>query len=100
MATLIYAPRAYRDLERFGDFLEDQSRSVIQVTFDRIAEVIELLEHHPLIGRQVEHGLRELVISHGKTGYVALYDYDPAEDLIVILAIRHRRDAGYRKPDK
>jgi plasmid stabilization system protein ParE len=64
---------------------------------DVITDAIEILERHPRIGRPVEQGMRELVISRGRTGYVALYDYDLAEDLVVILAIRHQREAGYRE---
>jgi len=67
----------------------------MQAVIDRIAEAVEVLEHHPLIGRIAEDGLRELVISRGKTGYVALYDYDPDDELVVILAIRAQREAGY-----
>jgi plasmid stabilization system protein ParE len=40
--------------------------------------------------------MRELVISHGESGYVALYEHAPAEDLVRIVAIRHQREAGYR----
>jgi hypothetical protein len=39
---------------------------------------------------------RELVISHGKSGYIALYQHSAAEGLIRIAAIRHQREAGYR----
>jgi len=63
---------------------------------DRIASAVEILEHHPLIGRLVERGMRELVISRRKTGYIALYDDDADDDLVVVLAIRHQREAGYR----
>jgi plasmid stabilization system protein ParE len=64
-----------------------------------IAEAVELLARHPQIGRPAEHGLRELVISRGKSGYLALYDYDRESDLVAILAIRHQREAGY-EPDR
>jgi hypothetical protein len=40
--------------------------------------------------------LRKLVISHGESGYVALYEHAPVDDLVRIVAIRHRREAGYR----
>ena len=48
-----------------------------------------------LIGRPAEHGLRELVISRGRTGYIALYSFETAQDCILILAVRHQREAGY-----
>jgi plasmid stabilization system protein ParE len=79
-------------LERLAAFLDDEGRLL-----GLIAEAIELLEHHPLIGRIVENRLRELVISRGKTGYLALYDYDPVNEHVVILAIRHQREAGYQE---
>ena len=39
---------------------------------------------------------RELVISHGATGYIALYRHDARHDVVRILRIRHQREAGYR----
>ncbi len=44
-----------------------------------------------LAGRRAEHGLRELVISRGRTGYVALYRYDTASDTALVLTLRHQR---------
>ena len=52
-------------------------------------------EHRPLIGRPVEQDLRELVISQGKSAYLALYSYEAAQDTILVLSIRHQREAGY-----
>lgn len=60
-----------------------------------IREALVILERHPMIGRPAESGLRELVISHGSTGYVALYDFLEPTDLVVVLAIRHQRESGY-----
>lgn len=53
------------------------------------------LSNHPLIGRTVAGELRELVISYGKTGYVALYRFLPAQDQVRIVAIRHQRELDY-----
>lgn len=96
MASLIYAVRAYADLQRLAEFAATGGSEAAQRVIDLIASAVEMLEHHPLIGRPVESGLRELVISRGKTGYIALYDYDSDDDLVVILAVRHQREAGYR----
>ena len=38
--------------------------------------------------------MRELVISHGSTGYLALYRYHEIRDLVTVLAIRHQRELG------
>jgi hypothetical protein len=40
-------------------------------------------------------GLRELVISRGQTGYLALYSHDEGADIALILAIRHQREDEY-----
>ena len=50
---------------------------------------------HPLVGRTVENNYRELVISRGRTGYVALYTYDVIRDVALIVAIRHQRESGF-----
>ena len=96
MATLIYAKRAFADLDRLVRFVEERGPEEAKLVVDVICEAVSVLERHPLIGRPVEHGLRELVISRGKTGYVALYDFDPVADDVVILAIRAQREAGFR----
>ncbi|RPI41291.1 MAG: hypothetical protein EHM59_20485 [Betaproteobacteria bacterium] len=54
-----------------------------------------MLRHHPFVGRRIEGEIRELVISFGRTGYVALYRYIAVQDLVRILAIRHQREIGY-----
>ena len=95
MARLSYSAQALADLLRLTEFLLESDPAVAAATADLIEEAIMLLRRHPLIGRPAEHGLRELVISRGRTGYVALYDYEDADDAVPILAIRHQREAGY-----
>ena len=85
MARLIYARQALEDLERLTDFLVESDPKA----------ALDVLRRHPLIGRAAEAGLRELVISRGQTGYVALYSYELDEDAVLVLAIRHQREAGY-----
>ena len=95
MAKLIYSEQALSDLERLTEFLIETDRFVAEETIGLIVEAVELLNRHPLIGRSVEHELRELVISRGRTGYVALYSFEEAFDVVLILALRHQREAGY-----
>jgi plasmid stabilization system protein ParE len=64
-------------------------------TVELIEEAVTILKRHPLIGRPVELNLRELIISRGKTGYVALYSFEADQDAVLILSIRHQREAGY-----
>lgn len=98
MARLIYSTRALDDLERVADFLIDTDPAAAAATVDLITEAVAILARHPLVGRPAEHGLRELVISRGRTGYIALYSFEEAQDRILILAVRHQREAGYGTP--
>ncbi len=95
MAKLSYSGRALADLERLTDFLIEADPKAALETVGLIEEAVGLLARHPLIGRPVEHPLRELVISRGRTGYVALYSFEEERDAVLILAIRHQREAGY-----
>lgn len=95
MARLIYSEEAVFDLERLVDFLLDAAPASAQSAFNEILMALEVLRAHPLIGRRVDRRRRELVISRGATGYLAIYRFDPALDLVRILRIRHQREAGY-----
>ena len=95
MAVVGYAPRAVADLERLCDFLAKREPHAASATIELIAGAVDVLAAHPQIGRPVESGLRELVISRGKSGYVALYRYDEARDRVLVLATRHQREAGF-----
>jgi plasmid stabilization system protein ParE len=86
---------AAEDLAQLVDFLLVEHPEDAIVTVDLIVDALKILNDHPLIGRPIEHGMRELVISRGKTGYLALYDYDEATEIVVVLAIRHQRERGY-----
>jgi plasmid stabilization system protein ParE len=93
--TIVYSARALTDLDRLVDFLAQEDPALAHVALERIAEAIRMLDRHPYIGRLVRGGLRELVISRGRTGYVALYRVVPSDDLVEILAVRHQPEAGY-----
>ena len=96
MIELVYAAQALRDLERLVDFLLETDPQAAQDTAALIIEALEILVQHPEIGRKVHFGQRELVISRGRTGYLALYRFLPHIDRILILALRHQREAGYK----
>ena len=95
MAWVEISERALADLERLFDFIaeEDPVRARRQVLSVRRA--LELLADHPLMGREAEEGRRELVLSRGRYGYIAKYRWLPVDDVVLILAIKHQREAGY-----
>ncbi len=95
MTRWLISEDAAQDLEELVDFLRTHQADYVVETIDLILNALNILEQHPHIGRLVQNQLRELIISRGKTGYVALYEYDEAADVVLVLAIRHQREAGY-----
>ena len=95
MARVVYSPDALADIERIFRFLADDPETA-QSAVARIRTAVELLEHHPLIGRIVTRALRELVISFGRSGFVALYEIVSTTDAVHVHAIRHQHEAGYQ----
>jgi plasmid stabilization system protein ParE len=91
MAVVRLAPPAVRDLERLAAFLRDDDAAA-GATIRTIFDGLRVLQKHPLIGRTLAPGRRELVIYRGRTGYLAQYHYDAVADEVLILAIRHQRE--------
>ena len=85
MAEIVYSARARENAEN------PAARS----PRDAIQSAVENLALHPLVGRRVEGDLRELVISFGATGYIALYRFVVQQDEVRVLALRHQREIGY-----
>lgn len=90
-----YSARGLADVGRLVDFLVETYPQAAQSTAALIVEAVDLLRRHPMIGRSRPGGLRELVISRGRSGYVALYQVDIVRDRILVLAIRHQRERGF-----
>ncbi len=95
MVKIVYTQNAINDLVRLTDFLIEVDIKAASETIDLIEDAISILDRHPLVGRAVDEEIRELVISRGATGYVALYSVEEHKNAILILAIRHQREAGF-----
>ena len=95
MATVVYSKRALDHIERAFAFLRDKNPDAALNAVTAIKSAVENLAAHPLVGRRLEGELRELIISYGHSGYVALYRFEIARDEVRILAIRHQREVGY-----
>lgn len=95
MARVIYSEEAIEDLERIVEFLLSAAPQYAFAAAGQIRTAIDILEAHPNIGRRARNDVRELVISHGASGYLALYRLDAAADMVQVLRIRHQREAGY-----
>jgi plasmid stabilization system protein ParE len=95
VAEVVYSARALLDIERAFQFLRQENPSAAIDAVAAISSAVETLKAHPLIGRRVEGELRELVISYGRTGYVALYRFVIGHDEVRILALRYQRELGF-----
>lgn len=96
MPQIIYTQRITEDFQRLQDFLNETAPHKTAEAMQAIFDKIDLLLTLPNIGRAVPNdtlpNLRQLPIKWGKYGYVALYSYDEAEDLIIMETIRHARE--------
>jgi plasmid stabilization system protein ParE len=95
VASVVYSARSLSHLERAFEFLIRESPEAAIAAAEAIRSAVEHLAAHPLIGRRVHGEIRELVISYGQTGYVALYRFVVARDEVRLLAIRHQREIGF-----
>jgi len=84
-------------MERLTEFLIESEPNAAGTTAGLLLGGLRILKDHPLVGRPAELGYRELIISRGRSGYVALYKYDVERDTAVILAIRHQREDGFER---
>ncbi len=95
VARVVYSPAALDDLERLFDILLVADPHAATAAARAIQSAVGVLADHPLIGRAVGRELRELVISFGRTGFVALYRFVPVKDEVRVLALRHQRELDY-----
>ena len=95
MARIVLAPKIQDDVDRIFNFLFEHAPDPATDRVAAIVSAIAVLETSPRIGRPTDNAKRELVISTGASGYVALYQYLPELDTVFVLAIRSQREAGY-----
>ncbi|NTG39564.1 type II toxin-antitoxin system RelE/ParE family toxin [Agrobacterium rhizogenes] len=97
MPSVRLTQRALRDLERMRQFLQPKNAASAKKASTKIIQTNQMLSNQPDMGRPVEdlhQGLRELIVKFGRDGYVVLYRY--IGDEVLIAAIRHGREDGYK----
>ena len=99
---VIFSAQAAEDLERLFDFLlereldsETGDLEAPTRAIEAIRSAVRLLEHSPFACRKVGNSpfVRELLISFGSSGYVALYEI--TGDEVIIGAVRHQREDDF-----
>lgn len=92
-----FAPAAAEDLQRLFYFLAEQDLTAAERARAVIGQAIEVLQTFPFICRKASPEnpfLRELVISFGSYGYVALFEVEGPK-MVTVLAVRHQREDDY-----
>lgn len=95
MTRVVLSARVFEDLARIELHLQAHEVAHAEARVAEILGGLAILEAHPLIGRKVAHGRRELVIGRGSRGYAALYAYDAMADAVAVAALRAQREAGF-----
>ena len=101
MRRLRFTPEARDDLDRLFDFVVERELKSAAPNWDlperalsAIRQALQSLPANPFLGRKLATPFqRELLISFGSTGYVALYEI--GADTVTIAAIRHQRESDY-----
>ena len=96
MPRLIWSPQALLDVHRLHRFLAIKNTDAAQRAVQALRQSVRVLGQQPGIGRPIEDmpvEFREWVIDFGDSGYVARYRVDA--EAIVILAVRHQKEAGF-----
>lgn len=96
MPQLKWSANSLKDVKRLHDFLAEKSPDAARRAVEAIREGVKALGTFPQMGRPVEDMLpefREWVIEFGQGAYVVIYHFGGSE--VVLLAIRHGREAGY-----
>jgi plasmid stabilization system protein ParE len=92
-----YTKAAREDLTRLYQFLLQHDLAAARRARATIIKSMELLKDFPFTCRKASADtpfLRELVISFGASGYVALFEIEDPET-VTILAIRHQREDDF-----
>lgn len=92
-----YTAEARQDLLQLYRFLLAKDIDAARRAYEAIAKATALLQDFPFTCRKADPAnpfLRELLISFGSSGYVALFEIEDAET-VTILAIRHQRESDY-----
>jgi len=95
--TVRFAPAAAKDLQRLFDFLAERDAKSARRARSAIAKGLEFLRTFPFSCRKAspQHPLlREMIISFGVNGYVALFEIEDNQT-VTVLAIRHQREEDF-----
>ena len=100
---VVFSPEAQDDLERLFDHVLERELNratgdleIPARAIESIQQACQLLEHSPFSCRKAGQSpfLRELIISFGNSGYVAMFEIRDSNQ-VIIGAVRHQHESDY-----
>ena len=94
--TLLWTPNALQGVRKAYRFLAEKDQDAARAAAGAIRRQAAILRKFPNAGRPAddldpEH--RELLIPFGASGFVLIYEI--LGDTVLVLAVRHQKEAGY-----
>ena len=94
-----FTEKAQSDLNRLYEFLLEFDIRTAERALQAIENGLDFLRKSPFSCRKAADGahgplLRELIISFGATGYLALFEIEDAHT-VTVLALRHQREDDF-----
>lgn len=90
---------ALEDFDRLYEFLVERDLGAAERALEVIERALDLLAYSPFSCRRALHRKnlrwRELLISFGHSGYVALFEIDDSHT-VTVPAVRHQREEEYQ----
>jgi plasmid stabilization system protein ParE len=92
----MWSPEALLDVQRLYRFLAIKNIDAAKRAVKAVRQGVQVLSLQPGMGRPIEDmpvEFREWIIDFGDSGYLARYRI--AANVVIILAVRHQKEAGY-----
>ena len=94
MSQIIYTDEFISDFERLYTFLAESNPVAAQKLAALLEEKLDLLVTIPKAFAFFGE-FRLYLLRFGSSGYAILYDYDEDLDVIIVLRIKHQKEAGF-----
>jgi plasmid stabilization system protein ParE len=87
-------------IARIALFLDGIAPNLKEKAISEIIKGVDVLKTFPEISQfcpdEPYKHMRELKIPFGKSAYIVLYEYEKSLDEVIIAAIRHSKESGYK----
>lgn len=96
MPRLIWSEPALTGVQHVYRFRAEKNPAAASRAVKAIREGVNILATHPQVGRvvdEMDEVFRDWPVDFGDSGYMVRYRFDG--ELVTILAVRHRKEAGF-----